>query len=67
MTVADRQLIEWYYAQPGRGGSWGMAVGYLLKLAKGGTVTPKLERECKATLEQMRAERARSIAREAAR
>lgn len=65
MTAAERQLIDWYFAQPARSSSWDIAVGYLLHLSRAGTVTPKLERECKATLEQMHTERLRDLARAA--
>lgn len=60
MTPADRQLIEWAHSQPGSSAAWSIAVGYLLK---GKRASAKVKRECEATLERMRAERARSIGR----
>lgn len=65
MTVADRQLIEWYRANPGRSTSWDVATGYLLKRANGGEVSRKLAAECEKTLATMRAERLRDAARAA--
>lgn len=66
ITEADRQLIRWYQSKPkalAGDGSWAIAIGYLLKRIEGGTVSKKLERECRATLEVMHTERMRELAR----
>lgn len=62
MTPADRELVDWYYAQPGRSTRWNLAIGYLLN---GGPkpATSKVGREALVALDEMRAERARSLAR----
>jgi hypothetical protein len=62
VTAADRQLVDWYFAQPGRSTAWNLAIGYLLS---GGPkpARSKVGREALAALEEMRTERARSLAR----
>ncbi len=65
MTTEQRQLMAWYLQQPGRSVSRDLAIGYLLARSQQRDVTPKLERECRITLESMRTERARQIARAA--
>lgn len=65
MTAVERQLIDWYFAQPGQSTSRSIAVGYLLKRSVGGEVSKKLAAECEKTLERMHAERQRDLARAA--
>jgi len=72
LSPADRQLVDWHIERTrweGTGfarGEWSMAVGYLLMKALGRDVTTKAEREAKATLDEMRVERMRELARKAA-
>jgi hypothetical protein len=70
LSVADRQLVAWHQERSrwdlNSRGDRDQAIGYLLMRALGREVSPKTAKACLATLDAMRTERMREIARKAA-